>query len=160
MELKSGTWVRHPSQQAWGVGEVIGQEEDKVRIIFAAVGEKVIDTRFVQLEQTEVPADQPRVRHQIRAHAGVNMNELEQVCNVFHEQFKNRRATTDDGRMALNVLQDMRAIGDLSRKTAGQLFSWAQTGASYAEGVDLAQQICRLIYGRVPTRAEIEAAGL
>jgi hypothetical protein len=155
MEFKSGTWVRHPNQQAWG-----GQEERKVRILFAAVGEKVIDTRFVQLEQTEVSAGQPRARHQIRALAGVNMNELERLCNLFHEQFKNRRATTDDGRMVLNVLQDMKASGDLSRKTADQLFSWTQTGASCAEGVDLAQRICRLIYGRVPTRAEIEAAGL
>ena len=48
-------------------------------------------------------------------------------------------------------------MGDLSKKTACQLFSWTQTGASYAAGVDLAQQICRLIYEHVPTRTEIEA---
>jgi len=61
--------------------------------------------------------------------------------------------------MALNVLEDIKAFGDLTKETARQLFRWTQTGASYTEGVDLAQQICRLIYGRVPTRAEIEAAG-
>jgi Protein of unknown function (DUF3553) len=138
MELRPGMWVRHPNQQGWGEGEVVSQEESKVRVLFAAVGEKLIDTQFVQLEQIDVPAGQPRARHQIRARAGVNINELEQLCNLFHEQFKNRRATTDDGRMAVNVLQDMRATGDLSRRTAGQLFSWTQTGASYAEGVDLA----------------------
>jgi hypothetical protein len=96
MELKSGTFVRHPNQQAWGVGEVIGQEEDKVRILFAAVGEKVINTQFVQLEQIEVPADQSRVPHQIRVRAGVNMNELEQLCMLFHEQLRTegQRQTT------------------------------------------------------------------
>jgi hypothetical protein len=49
------------------------------------------------------------------------MNELEQLCNLFHEQFKNRRSTTDDGRMALNVLQDMRTTGELSNKTGPTL---------------------------------------
>lgn len=138
---------------------MVGREEDKVRILFPAVGEKLIDTRFVALEQVQPPAGQTRARIRIKARADVNIGELERLCNQFHQQFKDRRRTTDDGGMALNVLEDIKAFGDLTKETARQLFRWTQTGASYTEGVDLAQQICRLIYGRVPTRAEIEAAG-
>jgi hypothetical protein len=160
MELKPGMWVRHPKQESWGVGEVLECEEEKARIVFAAVGEKLIDLRYVTLEQVETPAGNSATRFRLRARAGVNMTDLEGLCNEFHEQFKARRSNTDDGRMALNVLEDMRLRGNLSKTTARQLFSWTQTGASYTQGVDLAQQICRLIYGRVPTRAEIETAGL
>lgn len=160
MEIKVGMWVRHPKQANWGIGKVLSHQEDKVRIVFETAGEKLIDLRFVTLEAVEVPGGDSSERLRLRARVGVNMTELEQLCHEFHEQFKNRRSTTDDGRMALKVLEDMKVRGDLSKVAARQLFSWTQTGASYTEGIDLAQQICRLIYGRVPTRAEIEAAGL
>jgi hypothetical protein len=158
MELRAGMWVRHPTQETWGRGEVLSLDEEKVRILFPTVGEKVFDIRFVHLQQTDAP---PRgeSRPQFRAVSGVNMIELEQLCQQFHEQFKNRRSTTDDGRMALRVFDGMKRRGDLSKLTARQLFSWAHTGASYTEGVDLAQRICRLIYGRVPTQAEAERHG-
>jgi hypothetical protein len=158
VKLTPGTWVRHPTHDAWGRGEVLSLDEEKVRILFPAVGEKVIDVRFVELQQADTP---PRgeSRPQFRALNGVNMVELEQLCQQFHEQFKNRRSTTDDGRMALKVLDDMNRRGNLSKPTARQLFSWAHTGASYTEGVDLAQRICRLIYGRIPTQAEVERHG-
>jgi Protein of unknown function (DUF3553) len=155
MEYRPGTWVRHPTQESWGTGEVLSQDEGKVRILFPAVGEKLIDVRFVVLEEADAPVGGGS-RPQLRARRGVNITELEQLCRQFHEQFVNRRSTTDDGRMALKVLDDMERRGDLSKATARQLFSWTHTGASYTEGIDLAQRICRLIYGRIPTQAEVE----
>jgi hypothetical protein len=62
--------------------------------------------------------------------------------------------------MATKVLDEIRKHGTLSRPAMKQLFAWCHTGASYQEGVDLAQQICVLIYGRVPTQSELKAAGL
>jgi Protein of unknown function (DUF3553) len=158
-DWKPGIWVRHPKQESWGIGRVIACEDEKLRILFPAVGEKVVDTRYATLESLEAPAGSESVRHQITAQTSVDMIALEKVCNAFHEQFRDRRKTTDDGRMAVRVLEDMKANGDLSKRTAQQLFAWTQTGVSYTQGVDLAQEICRLIYGRGPTRAEIEAAG-
>ena len=152
--------VRNPKQSAWGVGEVVGIEEDKVKVLFSEVGEKNLVTRIAMLEEAPAPTDVAGARPQLRASRDVDMVELEHLCETFHEQFKDRRSNTDDGRMALRVLEDMRKYSDLTRATAHRLFSWCQTGASYTQGVDLAQHICCRIYGRVPTRAELEAAGL
>lgn len=160
MEFRRGMWVRNPNQPAWGIGEVLDQEGDKVRILFSGVGEKSLVIRFASLEETERPANAASVRPQLRARTGVDVTELERLCCQFHEQFKDRRSNTDDGRMALKVLGDIKTRGDLSRASARQLFSWCHTGVSYTEGVELAQDICRLIYGRVPTKAEVQSAGL
>jgi hypothetical protein len=160
MELIPGMWVRHPKQDSWGIGEVLGIEDEKARIIFSNVGEKLIDMRYVSLEPVEVPAGGHSARFRLRARSGIDMAQLKRLCSEFHESFKDRRSSTDDGRMAVKVLGDMESRGDLSKETARQLFRWTQTGGSYTEGIDLAQEICRLIYGRVPSRAEIETAGL
>jgi Protein of unknown function (DUF3553) len=159
MELKPGTWVRNPREPSWGTGRIECYEEDKVRVLFPEVGEKLLNIRFVTLEESQPPANAETLRLRLRVRTGINMESLQRLCELFHEQFKTRRSNTDDGVMAMNVLEDMKVRGDLTGDSAGQLFSWCHTGASYAEGVDLAQQICRLIYGRVPTRAEVEAAG-
>jgi hypothetical protein len=160
MDYQCGMWVRNPKQSAWGVGEVVGIEDDKVKVLFSEVGEKNLVTRLVTLEEVPAPADAARARPRLRASRDVDMVELERLCDSFHKQFKDRRSNTDDGGMALKVLEDMRISGDLTRMAARRLFHWCHTGESYTEGVDLAQQICRVIYGRVPTPAELEAAGL
>lgn len=160
MQIEAGMWVRHPTQPSWGIGEVIECEENKVRVVFGAVGEKLMDSRYVALEQVEAPTRQSAAGFKLRARKGVDLAQLERLCNEFHENFKDRRSSTDDGRMAVNVLEDMKRFGHLSKETTRQLFRWTQTGASYAQGIDLAQQICRLVYGRVPTRAEVDAMGL
>lgn len=160
MELNPGTWVRHPKQEGWGHGKVISVEGDKVRILFPVIGEKIIDVRYAELEAVEAPAVPSPEIPWICPLPNVDMAKLERLCNEFYERFKTRRSTTSDGRMAVRVLQDMRAQRKLSKATARQLFSWTRTGGSYTEGVDLAQEICRTVYGRIPTGAEIEAAGL
>jgi Protein of unknown function (DUF3553) len=159
MEYRCGMWVRNPKQADWGIGEVIGIDGDKVMVLFKEAGEKKVLTRIIELEEVPTPTHIADARPQLYASLDVDMLELERLCHAFHDQFKDRRSNTDDGMMALQVLDDMRKYGGLSRTIARKLFSWCHTGASYAEGVDLAQQICRLIYRRVPTRAEIDAAG-
>jgi hypothetical protein len=155
MEILVGSWVRHPKRPEWGVGEVLGKDDDKVQVCFSDVGEKTIDTRFVQLEETQAPlgVEIDRLGQPIRS--DIDSAEVQRLCNQFHEQMKDRRSTTDDGKMALKVLDDLTKKNCLSVSTMKQLFSWCHTGASYQEGVDLAQQICNAIYGRVPTKAEL-----
>jgi hypothetical protein len=159
MEYRCGIWVQNPKQTAWGIGEIIGIDGDKVMVLFKEAGEKRVATGIVALEEVPTPTNIADVRPQLHASPDLDMLELESLCHAFHDQFKDRRPNTDDGRMALRVLDDMRMYGDLTKPTARQLFSWCHTGSSYAEGVDLAQQICRLIYRRVPTRAELDAVG-
>ena len=90
----------------------------------------------------------------------LNMVEIEELCKTFHSTFKDRRRNCDDGGMALRVLEDLNAEGGLSPETAKRLFHWCHTEGSFKAGVDLAQKICTEIYGRVPTRDELEAKDL
>ncbi|MBZ5719625.1 MAG: DUF3553 domain-containing protein [Acidobacteriia bacterium] len=155
MEILVGSWVRHPKRPDWGVGEVLGKDADRVQVCFSVAGEKTIDTRFVQLEETQAPlgVEIDRLGHPIRP--DIDPAEVKRLCDQFHEQLKDRRSTTDDGKMALRVLDDLEKKNCLSVSTMKQLFSWCHTGASYQEGVDLAQQICTALYGRVPTKTEL-----
>jgi hypothetical protein len=150
-------WVRNTKQPAWGVGEIVGLEDGKVKVMFSDAGEKTLATSLAILEEVAAPVGSSRPR--LQARRDVDLLELERLCLSFHEQFRDRRANTDDGGMALDVLDDMKRRGDLTKAAARRLFRWCHSGESYAEGVDPAQQICRLIYGRVPTPAEVEAAG-
>ena len=131
MEYRYGMWVQNPKQAAWGIGEVIGIDGDKVTVLFKEAGEKKVATRIVALEEVPAPTNIADVRPQLHASLDVDMLELERLCHAFHDQFKDRRSNTDDGKMALRVLDDMGKFGNLTRATARQLFSWCHTGSSY-----------------------------
>jgi hypothetical protein len=104
MEYRCGMWVRNPKQDAWGIGEVIGIDGDKVMVLFKEAGEKKVATRIVALEEVPAPTSIADVRPQLHASLDVDMLELERLCHAFHDQFKDRRSNTDDGKMALRVL--------------------------------------------------------
>ena len=43
MEYKKGDKVKHPKQEIWGIGVVLeNQHDDKVRIFFEHIGEKIL----------------------------------------------------------------------------------------------------------------------
>lgn len=156
--FKRGQVVRHPNCSEWGSGEVLGQDGEKVRIFFEHAGEKKIDTKIVNLELVEGQSATPVPRSGVRAQPHVDMAKLEALCSQFHEDMKDNRPNSNDGKMGLNVLRDMQQMSDLSRTTRRQLLSWCHTeGSVYLRGVDQAQAICREVYGRVPTRAEMDS---
>jgi hypothetical protein len=156
MTFQQGQWVRHPVRPDWGIGEVLGQEGEAVRVFFQQAGEKKLNTQFVSLEVVEAPADLSNQRPGINARPTVDMRKLEGLCLQFHEEMKDNRRGYDDGGMGLNVLRDMSERGGLTRATRQQLFAWCHTeGSVFQRGVDLAQQICREVYGRVPTSGEV-----
>ena len=156
MTYQQGQWVRHPKCPDWGIGEVLGQDGDTVSVLFQQIGLKKLNTQHVSLEVVNAPADLRNQRPGIHALANVDMRKLEVLCLRFHEDMKDNRKGYDDGGMGLNVLRDMKGIGDLTRDSRLQLFRWCQTGGVFQRGVDLAQEICREVYGRVPTKEEIE----
>jgi Protein of unknown function (DUF3553) len=154
MPLKPGQFVRHPICPEWGIGKILGEEDEVVRVFFPLVGEKTLKLGFVELEVTEdMPAEVESGRFTVRA--GLDIKRLEALCNQFHEEMKDNRSNTNDGRMALNVLTDIKLRNMLSSDTRRQLLSWCHTdGSVFRRGVDLAQQICREVYGRIPARNE------
>jgi hypothetical protein len=154
VNFRQGQWIRHPKCPDWGVGEIVGVEPDAVRVVFESVGERKISTQFVALELVDPPENRDPWPLAV-----VNAN-LERLCTEFHELMKDNRPNSDDGGMGLNVLQDLKERGYLTKRVQKQLLAWCHTeGSVYQAGVDLARQICRQIYGRVPTRGEINSLG-
>ena len=150
--------MKHPKCPEWGIGRVAGQEADIVRVIFQQLGKKKIDVRYVNLELVEAPPYPENYGFKIHALAGVNLERPEALCSSFHQEMRDNRRSTNDGRMALNVLDDFRTKGELTHATQQQLFAWCLTeGSAYQRGVDMAQQICREIYGQVATRQEVNS---
>lgn len=155
MNFHNGEWVKHLKCPEWGMGKVLGQDGDFVRISFQHHGETKLDVRFSSLELVETPkhSDLPQSRLQVRA--TLNLEKLETLCHRFHEEMKDNRPNCDDGKMALNVLRDIKGQGELTQATMHQLLAWCHTeGSLYRRGVGLAQMICHELYGRVPTRQE------
>ena len=130
--VKPGQWVRNPQS-----------------------GERKISTRVVELERIKPPTQWD---HSLRIVLTAPTANLKSLCRAFYELMKDIRPNSDDGRMALNVLKDINKRGNLTRRVQMQLFAWCHTeGTVYRVGVDLARQICRELYGRVPTRDEINS---
>lgn len=158
MTFQRGQWVRHPKCPDWGIGEVLSQEGETVHVHFGKEGMKKLNTQYVSLELAEMPAGSRNEKKGIATLPNVDMGRVEAFCLQFHEEMKDNRSNTDDGKMGLNVLRDMRERGNLSRSTKHQLLAWCHTeGNAYQRGVGLAQQICREVYGLVPTREELES---
>jgi hypothetical protein len=154
--LQQGQWVRHPKRPEWGIGKVLGQDGKTVHIFFEQVGKKDINTQYVDLEVAGAPAKVSYQGARIHVRPGVDMKKLEALCLLFHEEMKGNRKGFDDGGMGLHVLRDMKERGDLTGSTKRQLFAWCHTeGSVFQRGVDMAQQICREVYGRVPTKQEV-----
>jgi hypothetical protein len=85
------------------------------------------------------------------------MRKLEPACHAFAGTMKGNRRNTNDGKMALNVLEDIKTGGKLKSKTRVQLLAWCHTnGGPYQRGVELAQAICLEVYGRIPAKEEQE----
>lgn len=61
MDYKKGDKVKHPKQDVWGLGIVLeDQRDDKVRIFFENVGEKILSTKFfLPIKVTGIEAQHP-----------------------------------------------------------------------------------------------------
>ena len=58
--------------------------------------------------------------------------------------------------MARRVVKEMENRGRLTLTTFKQLTKWCHTEGSFQEGVDLAHDISRAIYGRVISKDDIQ----
>ncbi len=52
-EFEPGVWVRHPSQPAWGLGQVQSAIGPRVTVMFENAGKVVVNTDAVLLDRVE-----------------------------------------------------------------------------------------------------------
>jgi hypothetical protein len=159
MTLSKGQWVKNPKCPEWGIGQVIQDEGDSVRVLFS-IGEKKVSQRHVTLELVDPPRSTSGIDFVLSAQPSPNLEKIKKLCREFHGEMTDNRSNTDDGGMGLEVIRDFEQQGKLSKPTAERLFAWCHTDRPvYLRGVDLAKRICVEIYGRVPTRDELRAVG-
>lgn len=91
MEYKKGERVRHPSQDEWGLGEVLANSNGEVvRIFFVGAGEKTISLKYVRptkvsLEESSHPIlDNLRISNSA---SGIRYQSLPQSIQFFLAQF-------------------------------------------------------------------------
>jgi hypothetical protein len=93
VQYQVGMWVRNVKLPEWGIGEVVETDGDKVRVVFAVVGEKNLNVRFATLEEMPCPAEASSSRFKINVKQSVDVAEVECLCRKFHDEFKDRTQT-------------------------------------------------------------------
>ena len=80
----------------------------------------------------------------------IDFETLKSWCLRFAEELKYNRKSTNDGKMAIQVLEDVKRRGQPTEKTKNRLLVWCYTeGNQYQGGVELARAICIATYGRL-----------
>lgn len=70
MEYKKGDKVKHPKQDVWGMGVVLeDQHDDKIRIFFESVGEKILSTKFISPTRVEGEAAKHPILDKLKANS-------------------------------------------------------------------------------------------
>jgi len=53
--LAPGDWVRHPTQESWGAGQVQSVIGDRVTVNFEHAGKRLINTAVIPLVKSDPP---------------------------------------------------------------------------------------------------------
>jgi hypothetical protein len=153
MQLKRGQHVEHPMRPEWGIGEVLDVAENKVTVNFQHAGPKKLDLRVVALRSVWSVEPVP---------FKIDVARLEVLCNRFHADQEHNRRGVNDGNVAMEVLADVKRRGSPTADHRQRLLNWCYTeGNPFQSGVELAREICSVIYGRVlpDPDAATEASG-
>lgn len=106
MSVSKGQWVRHPKHPDWGVGQVMQEEGDCVRVLFR-VGEQKVNQEYVQLERVEPPTGGQQTSFPLPVQSVLRMETIRTLCQEFYGEMTGNRSKTDDGGMALKVIEDL-----------------------------------------------------
>jgi len=154
MQLKRGQHVEYPLRPAWGTGEVLDIAENKVTVHFQHAGPKKLDLRIVTLRLVTSAEPAPFI---------IDVAKLELLCNRFHADQEHNRRGVNDGNVAMLVLADVKRRGSPTAEHQKRLLNWCYTqGNPFQSGVELAREICSVIYGRVlpdPDAATVTSGG-
>jgi hypothetical protein len=132
-------FVTHPAKPDWGVGEILSTQGNVATILFEHAGRKVINLSYVKLEEADGQAAH-KLGGQISQLAHLDINAIRRLCDQWY-------ANGGDS-TPLHIISDLRKNGYLTNGTARNLLRWAHQ-AEPSQIRDLAQQITKLIYGRV-----------
>lgn len=149
MPIEVGHAVMSPRKQEWGVGRVVDINEDKIRVHVGSFGLRILNTRYVQLEEVAV--------EQMPANAAlqIDVESLADLCHQFIREMEGNRKTFDDAGVARKILEEIENHGALTRTTGKRLAAWCNTeGPVFQAGVNLAREISLTLYGRVLNEEE------
>jgi len=137
--------VTHPAKPDWGVGEILHTEGNVATILFEHAGRKTINLSFVKLQEAEGQATH-KLGGEIPQVATLDIHAIRKLCEQFYAEFGDSTA--------MHVISDLRKYNYLTNGTARNLLRLAnQTENKRTQ--ELAQQITKLIYGRLVNPQEL-----
>ena len=146
--LKSEILVRfvtHPAKPDWGVGEILSTSGTVATILFEHAGRKQINLAYVKLQEADGQAAH-KLGGDIAQVANLDINAIRRLCDQWY-------ANGGDS-TPLHVVSDLRKNGYLTNGTARNLLRQAHQ-PDPSRNRDLAQQITKLIYGRLINLQEL-----
>jgi len=132
-------FVTHPAKPDWGVGEILSTEGNVATILFEHAGRKTINLSYVKLQAAEGQASH-KLGGEIPQVANLDLHAIRKLCEQFYADFGDS--------VAMHVISDLRKFGYLTNGTARNLLRIAHNPED-KHAQDLAQQITKLIYGRL-----------
>lgn len=130
MDYKKGDKVKHPKQEAWGLGIVLeDQRDEKVRIFFENAGEKILSTKFfMPLIVTGAEAKHP-VLDKLKANS--KFLGLTILLNNFLLKFPNG---FQDANFLEKEVYNKQSISDFAHEALNEaIFTQLLAQAAYAE---------------------------
>ena len=138
-------FVTHPAKPDWGVGEILSTDGNVATILFEHAGRKTINLSFVKLQAAEGQASH-KLGGEIPQLASLDIHAIRKLCEQFYAEFGDS--------VAMHVISDLRKFGYLTNGTARSLLRVANHPDN-KRAQELAQQITKLIYGRVLSLQEL-----
>ena len=140
-----GQRITHPAKPDWGVGEILHTEGNVATILFEHAGRKTINLAFVKLQPAEGQAAHT-LGGEIPQVADLDIHAVRKLCEQFYAEFGDS--------VAMHVISDLRQFKYLTNGTARNLLRLASQSDN-KRAQDLAQQITKLIYGRLIRQEEL-----
>lgn len=137
--------VTHPAKPGWGVGEILHTEGNVATILFEHAGRKTINLSYVKLQPAEGQASH-KLGGEIPQVANLDIHAIRKLCEEWY-------ANAGDS-VPMNVISDLRKHNYLTNGTARNLLRVAHQDEN-KQARDLAQQIIKLIYGRLISLQEL-----
>jgi hypothetical protein len=138
-------FVTHPAKPEWGVGEILDEKGNTVRVLFEHAGLKQINLSYVRLQPAEGQAGH-HLGGEIKQAANLDVKAVRRLCEQWYGEFGDS--------LALNVISDLRQHGYLTNGTLRQLLLRCDQEES-ARLAEATKQIVKAIYGRVIHRDEL-----
>jgi hypothetical protein len=140
-----GQRVTHPAKPDWGVGEILHTEGNVATIVFEHAGRKTINLSYVKLQPAEGQAAH-KLGGEIAQVANLDIHAIRKLCEQSYAEFGDSTA--------MHVISDLRKFGYLTNGTARNLLRLADQPEN-KRVQEVAQQITKLIYGRVIRQEEL-----